>query len=109
MKGTIIIDTREQNLHILKQIESMGIQYVRRKLDYGDYSFEIGDISYEHKIVIERKGSLDEIIGNFTKGRERFRKEFERSKGCRVILMIEATMEQLEAHQYRSRMKCQTI
>lgn len=104
MRGTIIIDTREQNLHILKQIESMGIQYVRRKLDYGDYSFEIGDISYEHKIVIERKGSLDEIIGNFTKGRERFRKEFERSKGCRVILMIEATMEQLEAHQYRSRM-----
>lgn len=105
MKGTIIVDTREQDLHILKRLESMGIQYVRRKLDYGDYSFEVGDISYEHKIVVERKGSLDEIIGNFTKGRDRFRKEFERSKGCRVILMVEATTEQLEAGQYRSRMK----
>lgn len=105
MKGAIIVDTREQDLHILKQLETMNIQYVRRKLDYGDYSFEVGDISYEHKIVIERKGSLDEIIGNFTKGRERFRKEFERSKGCRVVLMVEASMEQLEAGQYRSRMK----
>lgn len=105
MKGTVIIDTREQDLHILKKLESMGVQYVRRKLDYGDYSFEVGDISYEHKIVVERKGSLDEIIGNFTKGRDRFRKEFERSKGCRVILMVEATTEQLEAGQYRSSMK----
>jgi len=104
MKGTIIIDTREQDLHIMKQLETMNIQYVRRKLDYGDYSFKIGGISYEHEIVIERKGSLDEIIGNFTKGRDRFRKEFERSKGCRVILMVESTIEQLEAYQYRSRM-----
>lgn len=104
MKGTIIVDTREQDLHILKRLESMGIQYVRRKLDHGDYSFEVGDISYEHKIVVERKGSLDEIIGNFTKGRDRFRKEFERSKGCRVILMVEATMKQIETGQYRSRM-----
>lgn len=109
MKGTIIIDTREQNLHILKKLESMNIQYVRRKLDYGDYSFEIGGISYEHKIVIERKGSLDEIIGNFTKGRERFRKEFERSKGCHVILMVEASMEQLEAGQYRSKMNLRDL
>jgi len=104
MKGTIIVDTREQDLHILKQLETMNIQYVRRKLDYGDYSFEVGGKSYEHEICIERKGSLDEIIGNFTKGRERFRKEFERSKGCRVVLMVEASMEQLEAGQYRSRM-----
>jgi ERCC4-type nuclease len=104
MKGTIIVDTREQDLHILKQLETMNIQYVRRKLDYGDYSFEVDGKSYEHEICIERKGSLDEIIGNFTKGRERFRKEFERSKGCRVVLMVEASMEQLEAGQYRSRM-----
>lgn len=105
MKGTIIIDTREQDLHILKQLETVNIPHIRRKLDYGDYSFEVGDISYEHKVCIERKGSLDEIIGNFTKGRERFRKEFERSKGCRVILMVEASMKQLEAGQYRSSMK----
>lgn len=105
MKGTIIIDTREQDLHILKKLESMGIKYTRRKLDYGDYSFEVDGESYEHEICIERKGSLDEIIGNFTNGRERFRREFERSKGCRVVLMVEASTEQLEAGNYRSRMK----
>lgn len=104
MKGTILIDTREQDLHILHDLEKLGIAYKRKKLDYGDYSFEIGDISHEHNIVIERKGSIDEIIGNFTKGRDRFRREFERSKGCKVILMVEASMEQLEAGNYRSRM-----
>ena len=105
MKGTIIIDSREQDLHILKSLELLKIPYVRRKLNFGDYSFEFNSKSYENEICIERKGSLDEIIGNFTKGRERFRKEFERSKGCKVILMVEASMEQLEAGQYRSRMK----
>lgn len=105
MKATILIDTREQDLHILRDLDRLQIPYKRKKLDYGDYSFEFNGISHEHSIVIERKGSLDEIIGNFTKGRERFRKEFERSKGCKVILMVEASMEQLEAGQYRSRMK----
>ena len=104
MKGTIIVDTREQDLHILRKLDALKIPYVRRKLNFGDYSFEVDSKSYEHEIVIERKGSLDEIIGNFTKGRERFKREFERSKGCKVILMVEGSIEQLEAHQYRSRM-----
>ena len=100
-----MIDTREQDLHILHDLEKLQIPYIRKKLDYGDYSFEFNGVSYEHNIVIERKGSLDEIIGNFTKGRERFKREFERSKGCKVILMVEASNEQLEAGNYRSRMK----
>jgi ERCC4-type nuclease len=105
MKGIILCDTREQDLHILKKLDTLEIEYRRKKLDYGDYSFEIDGKSYENKIVIERKGSLDEIINNFTKGRTRFKNEFERSKGCRVILMVEASIEQLEAGNYRSKMK----
>ncbi len=104
MKAVVLVDTREQDLHILKRLDSLGIPYKRKKLNFGDYSFEWNGISYENQIVIERKGSLDEIIGNFTKGRERFKREFERSKGCKVILMVEATIEQLERHEYRSRM-----
>jgi ERCC4-type nuclease len=104
MKGTVIIDTREQDLHILKKLETLDVRYIRRKLNFGDYSFEFNGQSYESKIVIERKGSLDEIIGNFTNGRERFKREFERSKGCKVILMVESSIEQLEAGNYRSRM-----
>lgn len=105
MKGSIIVDTREQDLHIMRELESRGINCIRRKLDFGDYSFEVDGISYERKIVIERKGSLDEIIGNFTKGRDRFRKEFIRANGCKVILMVESSLGQIEAGQYRSRMK----
>jgi ERCC4-type nuclease len=105
MNGSIIIDTREQDLHILKKLESLGINCIRQKLNYGDYSFEVDGKSYENEIAIERKGSLTELIGNFTKGRDRFRREFERSKGCRLILMVESSMEQLERGEYRSRMK----
>ncbi len=95
----IIVDTREKDLHILKELERRGIPYVRKKLDYGDYSLE----GYEDKICIERKGSINEIIGNFTKGRERFKREFERSKG-KVYLMIESNEESINKRQYRSKM-----
>jgi ERCC4-type nuclease len=105
MKAVILVDTREKvNQHILTRLDELNISYRLKKLNYGDYSFERNGVSYENKIVIERKGSLDEIIGNFTVGRERFKREFERSKGCKVILMVEATQSQLERHEYRSRM-----
>jgi ERCC4-type nuclease len=104
MSGLILIDTREQDLHIAKQLERLGIEYKRKKLNFGDYSFVANGKSYERQIVIERKGSIDELIGNFTKGRERFRREFERAGKCKIILMVESSMKQLEKGQYRSRM-----
>jgi len=109
MSGLILIDTREQDLHIAKQLEAYGIKYERKKLDFGDYSFVADGKSYERQIVIERKGSIDELIGNFTKGRDRFRREFERAKGCKVILMLEASTTQLEKRQYRSRMSPKSL
>jgi ERCC4-type nuclease len=104
MKIEIIVDTREKDLYLLREFESRGYKCVRRKLDFGDYSFQLDNVSYEKSIILERKGSIDELIGNFTKGRDRFKREFERSKGCKVILMVEASVEQLEAGNYRSRM-----
>lgn len=104
MESVVIIDTREQDLHILKNLEIRGIKCIRRKLDFGDYSFEIDGTSYEKEFVIERKGSLDELIGNFTKGRDRFRKEFERAGKCKVILMVESSMDKLINGEYRSNM-----
>lgn len=102
MKAIILADSREQDLHILRKLDSLNIPYERKKLNFADYSFIWNGKSYEKEICIERKGSIDELIGNFIKGRERFRKEFERSKGCKVILMVESSLEQLEGHQYRS-------
>jgi ERCC4-type nuclease len=105
MEFTILIDSREKvNGHITKELDGFKIPWRVQKLDFGDYSMVSDEVSYENQIVIERKGSLDELIGNFTVGRERFRKEFERSAGCKIILMVEASMLQLEAGQYRSRM-----
>lgn len=101
---TILIDTREKDLHILHTLDRMQIPYKRQKLCYGDYSFELNGISYADKVVIERKGSIDEIIGNFTKGRDRFRREFERSRGCKVYLMIEASESDIDNKKYRSSM-----
>ena len=105
MTGSIIADTREQDLHIVMELERRGIKCERRKLNYGDYSFEAGGRSYECECVIERKGSIDELIGNMTKDKARFEREFIRARGAEVVLLVEASPEQIDARQYRSAMK----
>lgn len=105
MKAVILADSREQkNQHILKRFDALGIEYRIQKLNYGDYSFEWNGVDYSNKITVERKATFSEIIGNFTKGRERFKREFERAKGSKVILVIEEPIEHLDRHLYRSRM-----
>lgn len=91
-KLTIICDTREQvNAHVTKYFDSKHIPHVSRKLDTGDYSATLGDMSLERDICIERKHNLDEICGNFTAERERFEREFLRAKAydTKVVLIIE--------------------
>lgn len=101
----ILIDSREQQYkHITSKLEQLNIPFRIQKLDFGDYSFEIDGVSYEKKITIERKASINEIIGNFTKGRKRFEAEFKRAKGCKVILMIEALEDDIDKHNYKSSM-----
>lgn len=42
-KITVICDTREQcNQHIIQFLHANGIATESRKLDFGDYSFEVG-------------------------------------------------------------------
>ena len=100
----ILIDTREQQYqHIASKLEQLNIPYKIKKLNFGDYSFEVDGVSYEKHIVVERKASLDEIIGNFSeKGRKRFAAEFKRAKGCKIYLMIEALESDIDAHNYIS-------
>lgn len=105
-KIEIIIDTREQaNKHITEFLTKKKVPFVSRKLDVGDYSAQIGVMSLEKSIVIERKGSLDEVAGNIGTGRERFEKEFLRAKAgnTKVYLVIEdGSWEAIKAHRYRS-------
>jgi ERCC4-type nuclease len=95
---TILTDTREQkNQHIIKWFDDNKIAHKSQKLDVGDYSCSLTSynslglatsVQLSDSIVIERKGSLEELSGNFSHDRERFEKEMIRNKG-KLVLMIE--------------------
>ena len=86
----ILIDTREQeNSHIKDYFDKKKIVYKVQKLDYGDYSFYIPknealgisrELYFNDIVCIERKGSLEELSGNFTKDRARIEEELSRKK-----------------------------
>ena len=110
---TIICDTREKvNGHVTKYFQKQNVQYITRKLDTGDYSAQVGALSLEKDIVIERKHNLDEICGNFTAERERFEREFLRAKayGVKVVLIIEnATWGDIFVGNYRSKVSPKSL
>lgn len=96
-KTIIDIDSREKSCkHITDTFDQSNIKYEVSKLSFSDYTFHIPSIpeldieetSFANHISIERKSGLDELAGNFTQNRERFKREFERHKGL-MILMIE--------------------
>ena len=107
-KLTIIVDTREQkNAHILDFFDQNKIPYKVRKLDSGDYSAMVGDLTLEHDVFIERKNSLTEICGNFAQNRERFDREFTRAKadGAKPFILVENnTTNDVFKGNYRSQM-----
>lgn len=80
----IIVDDREKDTPLLHQrLSSFPCAYMRKRLDFGDYSAEVtlpnGEkFSLADKVVVERKYDLTEICGNFTTNRIRFAKEFDR-------------------------------
>lgn len=94
----IIIDTREKQIdHIIKAFEKNDVKYERRALAIGDYIVESLE-GYVPNIVIERKASIDELVGNLldtaTKdenGNNRFIRELIRAKKAnkKFILLIE--------------------
>ena len=111
-KLTIICDTREQDRHVSEWLESKKIPTIMRKLDTGDYSCQLGDVSFERDIVVERKHNLDEICGNFTAERERFEREFLRAKAYRtkVVLIVEnATWSDIFIGNYRSKLSSKSL
>lgn len=105
----IIVDTREKkNKHILDWLDKNGIPYICEKLDSGDYSFILPNhttLGLDKSILVERKNSWDEIIGNFTTNRKRFVNEFERATGKMHIVIENATWTKLFNESYRSMVK----
>ena len=98
IKYFVVIDTREKQIdHILKAFKKNNIDYIRRTLPIGDYIIE-GPRGYVPNVVIERKASIDELVGNLldtsTKdenGNNRFIRELIRAKRAnkKFILLIE--------------------
>lgn len=106
----IVVDTREQkNQHIIDYLEKNHIPYVVSKLDSADYSYVLPDypqLNMDKKVLVEKKNSINEITGNFTKGRKRFDAEFSRIESdVSIHLVIEqATWKKILAHSYLSKM-----
>lgn len=112
----VIADTREQNTpKSQERFKAFGVPVQRATLSYCDYCGQItlpdGDLYNADSVIkplccIERKMSLDELAMCFTRGRDRFRREFERATeaGAKVFLLIEnGSWESIINHRYRSR------
>ena len=93
----ILIDKREKSIdHLVRYFDKAKIEYINKSLSYGDYSFYIPkndslsiprDLYFDKKIIVERKGSLEELSGNLTKERDRFEKELSLSPKNKVIIV----------------------
>lgn len=114
----IYCDSREQNTKALqRRLNSMGRPVERIALSSGDYSCKVTlpskkEVSFADKVIIERKMSVDEICGNFTRNRKRFVNEFERfkAKGGKPYLLIEdASWETIFSGAYRSKVSPQAL
>lgn len=108
----IIADSREQdNSHILDYLSKKKVAYRVEKLEHGDYTAmipanpELGiyrDLYLNNVLSIERKGSLEELSGNFTKDRSRIESEFLRARGKMILLIEGASYDDILSHNYKT-------
>ena len=113
----LIVDTREQRTSRAKRrFASFTAPHQHSVMSYGDYCANVtlpsGEKLYDASAavtamcVIERKMSLDELAGNLTRGRDRFRREFEKAQeaGATVYLLVEdGSWDKILKHEYRSK------
>ena len=109
----ILVDSREKKAdHILEYFDKKGIKYKSKALDRGDYSFMIPandkfgiprDLYFSNKIIVERKGSLEEISGNLTNERDRFEKELALAPKDKVLLIENANYSDIATGNYNTK------
>lgn len=108
----ILVDTREKNnQHLLAAWDKGSIPYKKKALDRGDYSFMIPaneklniprNLYFDNEIIVERKGSLEEISGNFTKERDRLEKELALAPATKVLLIENAEYKDVCTGNYKT-------
>lgn len=75
-KITILRDTREQNPWLFEDCDC--VETVMCTIPKGDYSLQgFDDPSHPNSVIVERKSSSQELIGNIGKGWDRFKRELE--------------------------------
>lgn len=112
----ILVDTREQaTMRASGRYEAFGVPYRKQVLNYGDYTYNVSidDKALHDKRLrvnglccVERKQNLDELAACFTRGRERFQREFERAgdNNAKLYLLIEnGSWDMIYDGQYRSK------
>lgn len=110
----IVCDTREhdgKNDHILKYFDDKKVHWIKRKIEFGDYTAmipanpELGifrDLWFDREIIIERKANLDEMAINVTKERDRIKKEFSQAPKNKVLMIENASYADMVNGNYRS-------
>ena len=109
---TVLCDTREQkNNHILEWFDKNKVPYKTKSLSNGDYSFFIPanpdlnidrDLYFDKQIMIERKGSLEELSGNFSQHRNRFEEEMATFPGIKYLMIENANYEDIVRGNYKT-------
>ena len=94
-RAVVIVDTREQEPYVF---DPERVTIVRRKLVAGDYSLE----GHETAIAAERK-TLDDYVACVVTERDRFARELRiLSEYDVACVVVEASLEDVLAHRYRS-------
>lgn len=109
----ILYDSNEkENSHILEYLDKKKVKYKKMKLNFGDYSFylpaneKLGitrDLYFTDVVTVERKGSLEEVSGNFTNGRANIEEEFTRKRGIMHFMIENASYEDIVNHNYNTK------
>lgn len=91
----IVVDTREQEPYVF---DPERVTIVRRALPAGDYSLD----GHETAIAAERK-SIDDYVASVVRDRDRFARELRiLSEYDVACVVVEATLEDILGHRYRS-------
>ena len=106
----ILTDTREQkNQHILDWFDKKKIPHKTKALSNGDYSFYVPanpdlnidrDLFFDKEIMVERKGSLEELSGNLSQQRARFEEEMSTYPGVKYLLIENANYHDIITGNY---------
>ena len=110
-KAIVLVDTREkENAHIIEWLDKKQIPHEERKLPFGDYGLYVPK-SPEYGIAedllldytVERKGSLEELSGNFTNDRERIENELIRCNGKMDLVIEGGSLTKILLGQYTTK------